>query len=184
MSITIISQSPIKNIKQNIKQSIYTRKNINQVSNMLQSTGFYTESKKSGNNGSFRVEAYQQYYNFDATKPKYARYQQDEMTKEPSIIVDYKADYGKLTTWIQDRKDKDICYKLNQEVQKRPSIDVFYKGMKVDENGLLEPDRMETFTPLQEQMGRINEKKLQIYKALGKFLPKITDLKTIRPYIA
>ena len=183
MSVSIISASPIGNVKNNIKQSIYTRKNINKVSDMLQSTGFYTEGKKHGSNGSFRVEAYQQYYNFDASKHKYASFHQDELTKEPVIIVDYKADYGKLTTWIQDRKDKDVCYKVNQEVQKRPSIDVFYKGMQVDENGLIEPDKMETFTPLQEQMGRINDKKLQIYKALGKFLPKISDLKTIRPYL-
>lgn len=183
MSVSIISTSPIKTVKNNIKQSIYTRKNINKVSNMLQSTGFYTESKKSGNNGSFRVEAYQQYYNFDASKPKYASYQQDAITKEPSIIIDYKADYGKLTTWIQDRKDKNICYKLNQEVQKRPQIDVFYKGFKVDDNGMIEPDKIETFTPLQEQMNRVNEKKIQIFKALGKFLPKITDIKSIKPYL-
>lgn len=183
MSVSIISTSPINNVKNNIKQSIYTRKNINKVSNMLQSTGFYTEGKKSGKDGSFRVEAYQQHYHFDSSKPKYASYQQDDFIKEPSIIVDYKSTTGELTTWIQDRKDKDVCYKLNQQVQKRPQIDVFYKGMKVDENGLLEPERMETFTPLQDQMGRINEKKLQIYKSLGKFLPKITDLKTIRPYL-
>lgn len=183
MSVSIISTSPITTVKNNIKQSIYTRKNINKVSTMLQSTGFYTESKKQDSNGSFRVEAYQQYYNFDASKPKYASFHQDKLTKEPAIIVDYKADYGKLTTWIQDRKDKDICYKLNQEVQKRPQIDVFYKGIKVDENGLIEPEKMETFTLLQEEIGRINEKKLQIYKALGKFLPKITDIKSIRPYL-
>lgn len=155
-----------------IKQSIKTRQNINKVEKMIGQTGIFTESKKDGDKGGFIVNGYK-----PLLEASYAGIDVRKMEEKPCMTVTYSPDFG-LNTYVQDRTDDNIFFVTHQEKGKKPKVNTYYKGINVSKDVPVSKETLEKFEqPTMDTINKIIKKEDQIYKALGKFIPTLEDIK-------
>ena len=155
-----------------LKQTIKTQRNMHKVANMIGQTGVYTESKKDGNKGGFIVSGYK-----PLLEASYAGIDVKKMEEKPCITVAYSPDFG-LSTYVKDRTDDNIFFVTHQTKGKEPKVNTYYKGINVSRDIPVSKETLEIFEqPTMDTIDKIIRKEDQIYKALGKFIPTLNDIK-------
>ena len=157
--------------------TINAQRNISKVKSMI-SDSFYTEGKKVDSDGSFVVKGYKPSTPRDVelAPTSLSGFYSPKHEVVPSYVVAYSPKAG-LKTQITSVTCPDVSYVVSQkEEDQAPVIDTFYKGTKVNEQGLTE-DRMETFTPLMDMLNKINKEKNEVARAIGRFIPTLDIIK-------
>lgn len=161
-----------------LKDTINAQRNIGKVKSMI-SDSFYTESKKIDKNGSFVVKGYKPTVPSKELSPtSLSGFYSPKHEVSPSYVVAYSPKEG-LRTQIISPACQDVAYIISQkEEDQAPVIDTFYKGTKVNEAGLIEDSNgQETFSPLMNILNKIDEEKIEVENAIGRFIPTLNDLK-------
>ena len=161
-----------------LKETINTQRNISKVKSMI-SNSFYTEGKKIDDKGSFVVKGYKPTVPSKELSPtSLSGFYSPHHEITPSYVVAYSPKEG-LKTQIASVAYKDVSYVVSQkEEDQAPVIDTFYKGTKVNEAGLIEESNgQETFSPLMNILNKIDEEKIEVENAIGKFIPTLDIIK-------
>lgn len=160
-----------------LTDTIRAKQNISRVKSMI-SDSFYTEGKRIGDDGSFVVKGYKPSTPRDVElgPTSLSGFYSPKHEVVPSYVVAYSPKEG-LKTQITSPVCQDVSYIVSQKDEDdKPTVDTFYKGTKVNEEGLTE-DRMETFTPLMNILNKINKERAEVARAIGRFIPTLSDLK-------